>query len=113
MRVLLLAFVTAALASSGLAAPVETWRNVPLVDAMCANQVKSNPDAHTAECALNCGASGMGLLTSDGTFLKFDDAGTKQALAAIKASKKKDHIRATVTGERSGAKVKVQSLKLD
>ncbi len=109
MKTLLL---VAALAASGFAA-VQTWKNAPLVDAMCAGQVKQNPDAHSAVCALNCGGSGMGLLTSDGTFLKFDSAGTKQALAAIKASNKKDHIRATVTGERTGETVKVQSLKLD
>ena len=86
MRVPLLAFVFAVFTVSGFA---ETWKNVPLIDAMCACEVKANPDAHTAECALSCGSSGMGILTSDGTFLKLDDAGTKQALAAIKASKRK------------------------
>jgi hypothetical protein len=112
MKAILLALVVAALAAPGFAA-VETWKNVPLVDAMCGSQVKANPDAHTAACALSCGAGGMGLLTSDGTFLKFDAAGTRQALDAIRASKKKDHLRATVTGERTGAGVKVQSLKLN
>ncbi len=96
-----------------LVAAVQTWNHVTLVDAMCAASIKANPDAHTTACALHCGAEGMGLLTTDGTFLKFDDAGTKQALAELKATKKKDHLRATVIGERSGDSIKVQSLKLD
>ena len=112
MRLLPLAALVLALAASGFAA-AETWKNVPLVDAMCSNEVKANPDSHTAACALHCGASGMGLLTSDGTFLKFNAEGTKLALAAIKASKKENHLRGTVTGERSGSTIKVQSLKLD
>jgi hypothetical protein len=96
-----------------LAAAVQTWNHVTLVDAMCAASIKANPDGHTTECALHCGAEGMGLLTADGAFLKFDDAGTKQALVELKGTKKKDHLRATVIGERSGDSIKVQSLKLD
>jgi hypothetical protein len=112
MRVLLTAVLVAMLAVPLLAA-VQTWNHVTLVDAMCAASIKANPDAHTRECALHCGAQGMGLLTSDGTFLKFDDAGTKQALAALKATQKKDHLRATVVGERTGDGIKVRSVKLD
>ncbi len=96
-----------------LAAAVQTWNHVTLVDAMCAASIKANPDAHTIECALHCGADGMGLLTADGTFLKFDADGTRQALAELKATKKKDHLRATVVGELTGDSIKVQSLKLD
>ena len=112
MRILLAALLLA-LAAVPLLAAVETWNHVTLVDAMCAATIKANPDAHTTECALHCGAEGMGLLTADGTFLKFDDAGTKQALTVLKATKKKDHLRATVIGERSGDSVTVQSVKLD
>jgi hypothetical protein len=112
MKALVLSLLLAAIVFPASAA-VETWKNVPLVDAMCSGSVKANPDAHTKACALHCGASGMGILTSDGTFLKFDDAGTKQALDALKASKKEDHLRATVAGERTGDTIKVQSVKLD
>jgi hypothetical protein len=112
MRPLLLALVAVSLAASAFAA-VDTWKNVVLVDAMCADGVKANPDRHTTDCAIHCAGSGLGLLTADGTFLKFDDAGTKQALAVMKATTKKDHLRATVTGERAGTTIKVQSLKLD
>ncbi len=112
MRALILWLAAAVLAMPVFAA-VETWKHVTLMDAMCGSEMKAKQDAHTADCALNCGSAGMGLLTSDGTFLKFDAAGTKQALAAIKASKKKDHLRATVTGERSGNAIKVQALTMD
>jgi hypothetical protein len=112
MRILLTVLLLALVAMPLLAA-VQTWNHVTLVDAMCAASIKANPDAHTTECALHCGAEAMGLLTTDGTFLKFDDAGTKQALAELKATKKKDHLRATVIGERTGDGIKVQSVKLD
>jgi hypothetical protein len=112
MRPILLALLVASLAASSLAA-VDTWKHVVLVDAMCAENVKANPDRHTTDCAIHCAGAGLGVLTADSTFLKFDDAGTKQALAVMKATTKKDHLRATVTGERAGNTIKVKSLKLD
>jgi hypothetical protein len=45
--------------------------------------------------------------------LKFDESGNEKALAALKATKKTDHLRATVVGERSGETVKVTSIALD
>lgn len=95
-----------------LGAP-ETWKGVPLVDSMCASKVKNDPDKHTTKCALQCQMSGYGILAEDGTFLKFDKAGNAQALAALKGTKKTDHLRATVTGERQGDSIKVDSLALD
>ncbi len=109
----ILAVVLLLMAAVPLAAAVQTWSHVTLVDAMCGASIKANPDGHTTECCLHCGAQGMGLLTADGAFLKFDEAGSKQALAVLKATKKKDHLRATVVGERSGDAIKVQSVKLD
>ena len=80
---------------------------------MCAAKVKADPDKHPTKCAIQCQASGYGILTSDGTFLKFDSAGNDKALAALKATKKADHLRATVTGEKDGDTIKVDSLSLD
>src|SRR5436305_14564057 len=62
----------------------ETWTDAALVDANCAAKVKSNPDAHTKDCALKCSKSGYGILTADGTFLKFDSQGNEQATTALK-----------------------------
>ena len=112
MKRTLLALAVLALALPGLLA-AETWKNVTLVDSMCAQKIKENPDKHTKTCALNCSGSGMGILTSEGTFLKFDEKGNEQAIAALKASNKSDHLRATVTGEKDGETIKVESVTLD
>jgi len=45
-------------------------------------------------------------------FLKLDGQGNKQALEALKDTKKKDHVRVDVTGEKSGDRIQVASLKL-
>jgi len=90
----------------------ETWKNVPMVDVACSAKVKADPYSHTKACAQQCQKSGFGILTSDGTFLKFDESGNKQALSTIKDEKKADHIRVTVIGERDGDTIKVKSVKL-
>lgn len=90
----------------------ETWKDASLVDVNCSAKVKDHPDAHTRACALMCANSGFGIITSDGTFLKFDAEGNQQAVAALKASSATDHLHATVTGEREGDTIKVKSLKM-
>ena len=94
------------------AAAVETWTNVALVDTQCAPKVKGDPDAHTTKCALQCATHGFGVITPDGSFLLLDEVGNRKALAALKVTKKVDHLRATVTGERQGASIEVASLSL-
>lgn len=71
-------------------------------------------EAHTRECALMpaCEKSGYGIFTYDNKFLAFDQAGSRKALAAIKASKKLDDLEVVVTGEIKGDTIKVESLKL-
>jgi hypothetical protein len=112
MSRLTLAFLT--LAALPLTAAVQTWTNVSLIDQKCSTKFKpSTVDTHTRSCALVCESSGYGIMTSDGTFLKFDKDGSKKALNELKASTKKDHLRATVTGEVEGDTLKVQAIKLD
>jgi hypothetical protein len=110
-----LAVALAAATSLPLAVAAEetTWSNVPVVDTMCVGKVKANPDAHKRTCALQCSRSGYGLITSDGTYLRFDEAGNEKTVAALKASKKEDHVRATVKGTREGDTIKVDSVTLD
>ena len=100
-----------------LAAPAfageETWKAVPLIDTMCSAKVKDAPDNHTTSCAIACARGGFGIVASDGTYLKFDEAGNKKALAILKSTKKTDHIRATIIGEREGDIIKVKSVSLD
>jgi hypothetical protein len=93
-------------------ASAETFNNVPVVDSNCSKKVADNPDSHTRACALKCEASGYGVITSDKKFLKLDAAGNKELVAALKASDKKDHLRADVTGEVQGDTLKVTSIKL-
>jgi hypothetical protein len=71
-------------------------------------------EAHTRECALmpQCEKSGYGIYTEDNKFLKFDEAGNRKALAAIKASTKLDDFEVEVTGDVKGDTIKVASLKL-
>lgn len=102
------------LAALPLIAATQTWTDAPLIDQKCSVKFNvSTADTHTRSCALACQASGYGIITADGTFLKFDKAGSQKALSELKASTKKDHLRATVTGEQEGGSVKVQTIKLD
>jgi hypothetical protein len=114
--VAVLAIAILALAAAlPLAAAAQTWSNVSLVDKSCSAKFKTDTaaDAHTVSCALACADSGFGILTADGKFLMFDKGGTAKATDALKATTKKDHVRATVTGEMDGSTIKVQSITLD
>ena len=99
-------------AFSAAPAFAETWKNVALVDTMCSSKVKDNPDAHTTKCAITCQKSGFGIFTSDGKYLKFDEAGNKKALELLKSTSKADHVRVNVTGEQSGDQIAVKSVTL-
>ena len=107
----------AALLAVGLSVPMaalaETWEKVALVDQMCAQKekVKSSPDAHPTACLIKCAKSGYGIL-SEGKYLKLDEAGNKKALAALKETKKEDHVRVNVSGDKHGDEIKVASLSI-
>ena len=94
-------------------AAMETWTDVALLDTQCAQRVKEDPDSHTTACALQCAKHGFGVIAPDGSFVHLDAAGNKKAIAALKATKKTDHLRATVTGERRGDTFNVTSLSLE
>lgn len=95
------------------AAAAESWKGVSLVDTQCATRVKADPDSHTTKCMLQCVKNGYGIFTPDGAYLKLDDAGNKLVTEALKTTKKTDHLRATVTGDRKGDTIKVTTLSLD
>ena len=105
----------AAVIAFPMALQAETWKNVSLMDASCAAkaEARANPDAHTKTCAIQCQKGGYGILTSDGGFLKFDAAGNKKIEAALKATKKTDHLRVDVQGELKGSDIAVKSVSLD
>lgn len=89
----------------------ETWNHATIVDVACAAKVKANPAAHPVGCALQCSAHGLGVYTADGTFLKLDARGTKEAVAILRDSKKKADVQVTVSGERHGDTIRVASIK--
>lgn len=101
------------LAALPLTAAAETWKDVPVVDTLCLSKVKADPDKHTTQCALQCVKGGYGLITTDGTYLKFDASGNEKTVAALKATKRTDHVRAIVVGDRSGDTIKVASVTID
>lgn len=110
-RVLTIAACALFLSGTAIGA-AETWSNVPLVDTMCATKVKDAPDAHTKACALKCAKGGFGIIAADGTFLALDAEGNRKALEALNSSTKADHLRVTVTGDRTGQTVAVASIRL-
>ena len=112
MRVLAVVGSLCLLSASGVVA-AENWSNVSLIDTMCSTKAKAKPDEHTKACAVQCAKSGFGIVTADGSFLKFDDNGNAKALAALNALKKADHLRVSVTGERQGETIKVATVKID
>jgi hypothetical protein len=101
-----------ALALLAIPASAAAWKNVSLIDQGCSVKAKANPDAHARDCALQCSKSGYGIYTAEGQYLKLDEAGSQKALAALKASTKKDHLRADVTGEVKGDVLTVATLDL-
>jgi hypothetical protein len=124
-RFLCVPALLAGLAALATAAPVQVQG--VLIDQMCSSKadvrIVSGPrleggmivaEAHTRQCALMpaCQRSGYGVFTYDNKFLKFDAAGSRKALAALKASKKEDDLKVEVTGVVEGDMIKVASLKL-
>ncbi|HUJ21854.1 MAG TPA: hypothetical protein VLX58_10050 [Bryobacteraceae bacterium] len=104
-----LALLTAAASMLSVAAFADTL-NGTLIDVMCKDK---DAAGHTRKCALGCAKSGFGLVTSDGKFLKFDEAGNAKALAALKASDKEKDIKAKVEGTVDGDTVQVSSVEIE
>ena len=101
--------LAAAVSLLSVAAFAETW-NGTLVDVMCKDK---DIAGHTKKCALGCAKSGFGLVTSDGKFVKFDEAGNAKALAALKATDKEKDLKAKVEGTLDGETVQVSSIAIE
>jgi hypothetical protein len=79
-----------------------------VVDVMCRGKDLAG---HTRECALTCSKSGYGLVTADGKFLKFDEAGNARTLASLKKLSREKDLKAKVTGSLDGEVLKVQNIE--
>src|SRR3954462_11722112 len=89
------------------AAAADTFSGT-VVDVMCRAKDLAG---HTRECAVACAKSGYGLVTADGKFLKFDEAGNARTLTALKKATKEKDLKAKVTGSVAGEVLKVESIE--
>lgn len=80
-----------------------------VVDVMCRGK---DVASHTRDCAISCAKSGYGLATTDGKFLKFDEAGNARTLAALKKSTKEKDLKVKVTGKLDKDILKVETIDL-
>jgi hypothetical protein len=103
-----LAIFAAAASMLSVAAFAETMTGT-LVDVMCKDK---DIAGHTKQCALGCAKSGFGLVTSEGKFIKFDEAGNAKALAALKATDKEKDLKAKVDGSMDGDVLQVTSIQI-
>lgn len=89
-----------------------------LIDKMCsAKAVEEGVEAakmHTKDCALmpKCKASGYGVITAEGKFLKFDPDGDRMAVKVLGFTSRKDNIKVTVDGEVNDSTITVISIQL-
>jgi hypothetical protein len=111
MRILPLILLCSFFILPALAA-TETFKNVSVIDVNCHTKFAKDTDAHPRACALKCSASGYGIFTQEGKYLKFDRKGNEEILSELKASDRKDHLRVDVAGDVEGDMLKVTSVKL-
>lgn len=100
-------FAVATLVTSAMFA--ESWTGT-IVDTSCKTKDLAN---HTKQCIMGCAKSGLGIVLSDGKFVKFDEEGNTKALAALKASAKDKDIKAKVTGKLDGEVLKVATVEVE
>ena len=109
-------FLVVTLFVSGLAlSGDQETKNGILSDTACSKNAKDpeKTSMHTKICALmeSCKASGYGLITADGLFLKFDKAGDEMALAFLEATKKEAHLSIRVTADFSTDPIAVSRIE--
>ena len=97
----------ALLAAFACSAAAESFSGT-VVDVMCRGKDLAG---HTRECALSCSKSGYGLVTAEGKFLKFDEAGNARTLSALKKSSQEKDLKAKVAGTMSGDVLKVETIE--
>jgi|GEM_PF-3228911 len=103
-----------------LVAGVDHWRARAtttsgwLIDQHCFKTYASHLADHPRDCLLACADRVYGLVDAKGHFTRLDAKGSKQALAAVQASSKPDHIWVTIHAKRSSDNqvLEVQDLAL-
>jgi hypothetical protein len=100
------------LAASTVAAVAGEWHGY-LMDAMCAAKMKDKAAGHKAKCALSCAKTGYGIVTADGQYVKFDEAGNAKAQEALKATSKEQDLKVKVTGTKEADMILVESVTIN
>lgn len=78
-----------------------------LMPLQCKND---DPNTHTAACALKCQSSGFGVVTAEGSFLRFTHDGNKRAIAMLQSSGKTANLQVSVQGKRQGKLLAVETI---
>lgn len=86
----------------------ESWTGT-IVDTSCKSKDLAS---HGKACLMSCAKSGLGIVLSDGKFVKFDEEGNVKAIAALKASSKDKDLKGKVTGKMDGDVLKVESVEI-
>jgi hypothetical protein len=82
-----------------------------LMDTMCAASLLDKAASHTTECMKSCKQSGFGLVTKDGKYIKFNEAGNLKALNELERTGKQDELLVKVTGDMKGNVIRVESVE--
>lgn len=101
---------------TGIAA-AETWTGA-IIDVMCRPEhlesgVKKCPNVRQCMLSALCQSSGYGIVLESGKFLKFDAAGSAQALKLLKAMTKEEGLKATVKGTLKRDVITVEKLEIE
>jgi hypothetical protein len=83
-----------------------------LMDTMCAANRLDKASSHTTECMKSCKQSGFGLVTNEGKYIKFNEAGNLKALHELERTGKQEELLVKVTGEMKGGVIRVASVEV-
>ena len=101
-----------ALLLAGMAAPAAEFEG-HLMDAMCAATRLNQAAGHTLRCIKNCSKSGFGLVTKEGQYVRFNEAGNVRALRELKETAKQDNLLVKVSGEMKDGVIQVDKLTIE
>jgi hypothetical protein len=82
-----------------------------LMDTMCAASRLDKAASHTTECMKSCKQSGFGLVTKEGKYIKFNEAGNIKALNELERTGKQAELLVKVSGDMKGNVILVESVK--
>ena len=101
-----------ALLLAGTAVPAAEFDG-HLMDNMCAATRLNQAAGHTLRCIKSCSKSGFGIVTNQGQYVRFDEAGNVKALRALKQTAKQNNLLAKVSGQMKDGVIQVDKLTIE